>query len=164
MKFPEVIDYAAYLEDEAVLAFAKMMESKNTYDGRDRNRRYANAQNGKALEIAVINWIEENYPGCVKINPDSKDLTFDAMLFLKNKWVPFDVKGMFSDNAKYYSQSKWEHEHANKNTVYGCWDCRTGIGKLSGIAPLDSWQESQFPKNGVFDFYLSPRACSINVL
>lgn len=150
--FPQKIEYKDFLsvgwiKDEAY----DIASSYRPNDTRTHQRKFSDALNGLALQYAGTNLVATDY-GTEFFDLDLKDKSFDLLWLNNGTWLKYDFKGMFDASARTFTQTLWEHENADHDTIYACYDCRSGVGLYRGICSYSAFIPSIHNEN----YYIYP--------
>jgi hypothetical protein len=137
INFPKSVDRTQWELVAEILAEAAQIANRGK-GGRNRDQVYQDSMNGLTLQYAVAQeLIEKGYN--LRLAP-REDKSFDFEI----DGTRFDVKGIFKDSAKFFTQSSWERANALPTTIYPCYDCRGGACEYVGWAKHSDFMLSNY--------------------
>ena len=148
-KHGETIELQPYYEDSRVVKEAHRVAESGSLNGRTIEQKRLDCANGFALQYAVYDNLLSK--GIDVVEATRKE--YDLVVNLNGDTLYIDVKGIFKQDAKTYSQSGWEYDNVSllgHDVIYLCFDCRTGKAIYDGWTDQDGFQPSLFYNGGAF--------------
>ena len=144
--FDRSLDFKTYLHHEWVVSTSKQISShKSRDDDRTLEENLIDATNGCSLQLAVYEYLKENEIDVYHAPDERKE--YDLIIRYGDDEFCIDVKGIFKDNSKFFSQTAWEKinvQHLGHLVYYFCFDCTSGEAIYCGWCTHLDFTPSKF--------------------